>query len=746
MFLPTRQNSMPHLIGARALGLDVQWEFGFVENGSRAATTPGVVYLDVGGQAMAGVIDHHASVGDGSTAHVLIDRPDLAYNHLMGPWLALRQRGQSVAGTHWNPRLVTHFNPDWDSVVAAHLLMRLVMDGEFPPYAHALAAYANLVDHGRSRVNRAFPESLLCPHFAHAVTSLVRPTDAAELMKSGLALLDRVLDDLQAALGPRPAWHISLFEVRPDNLAPTYWRADPRFSPLAEFLLAEPSRFAADRAQGEVIVAPLPAAEGVDAIPVPIFVSHAALTSPLADYFLREEGIPALIRPLSTSIRAIESNSETHFPRVIVTVDPDGWSTDGRRLNLRGLGYSLERAEMRWRSQEGRTDPRGGPPRWDDGSCVVADPWYDGRGHDFTIVDSPRAGTELPYSEIVRIVTQTAFWERPVRAGHVTDLWLVAEPSRDVRRGLPPFATIADPLRVLYADSDATRDAIDVSSDSDAGVHTWYGRRRYPVGTAVEYDVLECQITDETTLEALTRAVQRRRALLHPGMPPHRTLIWLELRACGPHTRPVAELVRSLHSGELTATTVHGVQSWQNPATVVMIPEALNPTMENAVREVFCYGAFVADTLSTISRRVTEILPGDNQDIDALRLRILQHDALRFQARYYQLEVTREPVAMALATAQRSQMGIEAHLAENLAELDQLGTIAQIAAAEREARADRSVQWALSFVALLSIVQTAAGMLTLESGQMIHPMMLSAYGLAIVLFLFLVTRGRRSQD
>ena len=734
---------MPHLIGARDLGLDVHWEFGFVENGTRAATTPGVVYLDVGGHAASGIIDHHAAAGDGSTAHVLLDRPDLAYNHLLGPWLAQHELGQTIAGLRWTPRLVTHYRPDWDSVVAAHLLMRLVMDGEFPAYAHALAAYASLVDHGRSRVDRAFPESLLCPHFAHAVTGQVRATSHAELMTSGLALLDRVLDDLRSAYGPHPTWQPELFVVRPDNLAPARWRDDTRFASQAQFLLAEPARFAADRAQGEVIVAPLPAADGAEAIPVPIFVSHAALTSPLADYFLREEGIPALIRPVATSIRSTESAVSTTFPRVIITVDPDGQTTGGRRLNLRGLGYALERAEMRCRSQDGRTDPRGGPARWDDGSCVVADPWYDGRGHEFTIVDSPRAGTELPYAEIVRIVTRTAFWERPVRVGTVFDLWLATDPTRESRRGLPPFEAIADPLRVLYTESDASRQSIDRQDGPDGGIRAWHGRRRYPVGTAVEYDVLECETDGESTLEALTRAVRRRREQLHPGVSPHRTLIWLQLLPCGPHTRPVAELIRTLHSGELTEQTLHSIRSWQNATTVVLVPESTDPITEAAVQEIFCYSAFVADTLSTMSRRVTEILPGDDREIDALGLRILQHDALRFQARYYQLDVTRDPVAMALATTQRSQTGIDAHLTENLAELDQLTMIAQVASAEREARADRSVQWALSFVALLSIVQTAAGMLALGPGQAFHPVMLGSYTLALAIFLFLVLRGRQ---
>jgi hypothetical protein len=732
---------MPHLTGARALGLDVHWDFGFVENGVHASETPGVVYLDVGGHAGPGVLDHHDGDRDGSTAHVLLDRPDFAYNHLMGPWLDLRARGQSVTGARWEPRIVTHYRPDWDSVVAAHLLMRYIMDGEFPPYAHALAAYASLVDHGRSRVHREFPESLLCPHFAYAVAGYVNVRSNEDLMMSGLALLERTLEDLHAAHGPRPQWDPRLFEVRPDNLAPTRWRTDPRFTPLAEFLLAEPARFAADRARGRVIDVLLPAATTSHAIPVQLFIAQDASTSPLDVYLLRDEGIAAMVRPLPTSIRAGEPSTTTHFPRVMMMVEPDGQLTGGQRINLRGLGYALERAETSARTSDGHVDARGGPPRWDDGSCTSADPWYDGRGHGFTIVDSPRAGTELPYDEIVRIITTTRFWERPLQIGHVVDLWPVAEPSREPRRGMAPFEAIADPLRVLYADSDETMSTFEDPETPD-GCRARRGRRRYPVGTSVEYDVLECAAAGEVTIEGLVRAVERRRRLTHPGASPHRTLVWVEPLPCGPHARPVIELLGPLHDGELQPAVAHGTPMWLNPTSVLLVPEKSHPSTQRAVHEVFCYGAFVADTLSAISRRVADVLPRDDQDIDGSGLRDLQLDALRFQARHYQLDVSREPVSMALATAQRDQEGIAAHLAENLAELEQLGTIAQVAAAEREARADRSVQWTLSFVALLSIIQTAAGMLALAPGQAVHPVMLGSYAVAIALVLFILRRGR----
>ncbi|HLO78280.1 MAG TPA: hypothetical protein VK196_17625, partial [Magnetospirillum sp.] len=62
-------------------------------------------------------------------------------------------------------------------------------------------------------------------------------------------------------------------------------------------------------------------------------------------------------------------------------------------LALPGLGAALEQAERK--AEEGRT-LRPGRERVQAGSGRfggdVVSPWYDGRGHDFTIVDSPSVG------------------------------------------------------------------------------------------------------------------------------------------------------------------------------------------------------------------------------------------------------------------------------------------------------------------------------------------------------------------
>ena len=85
--------------------------------------------------------------------------------------------------------------------------------------------------------------------------------------------------------------------------------------------------------------------------------------------------------------------------RCILSVTPDSGAS------LRGLAALLDAAESERRRQvygedDRVIDPATGadkPPR---AGYDNADPWYDGRAHGFTIVDSPRSGTFLTAEEI----------------------------------------------------------------------------------------------------------------------------------------------------------------------------------------------------------------------------------------------------------------------------------------------------------------------------------------------------------
>jgi hypothetical protein len=88
--------------------------------------------------------------------------------------------------------------------------------------------------------------------------------------------------------------------------------------------------------------------------------------------------------------------------RCILSVTPQSYAS------LRGLGTQLDEAESAKRIAESGVDDRvvdpiTGAPKTPRPGYPNADPWYDGRAHSFTIVDSPRGGTHLTADEIEHI-------------------------------------------------------------------------------------------------------------------------------------------------------------------------------------------------------------------------------------------------------------------------------------------------------------------------------------------------------
>jgi hypothetical protein len=85
-------------------------------------------------------------------------------------------------------------------------------------------------------------------------------------------------------------------------------------------------------------------------------------------------------------------NGATHWKRYVMSTEPTG------RYCLRFLGDVLNFHEQRKRSIEGRPQQGANRPGYD-----LPDPWYDGRSHNYTIVDTPHDGTALSEDEIISL-------------------------------------------------------------------------------------------------------------------------------------------------------------------------------------------------------------------------------------------------------------------------------------------------------------------------------------------------------
>jgi hypothetical protein len=404
----------PRWLGAKALGLKTTWRFAFVPMGTPADPVPGVLCLDVGGKLAPGILDHHGGQADahGAAAAVLA-HPEYAHAHLLGPWLSRGPRAGMAVGERWEPTLVLHRAPDWDALVAVHLAMFLIENGDFPPWADALSSYALLVDQGRYRIPAtARPSDLMVPHLAFLAAQHVGPTrtDDERCLRRGLDLLDSVVEAVSRSTAGRAISAEDFY----DAPAAREWARIGRFADLAMFLEEDWGRAELDRASSPALQADrtpssgfgptlvrLPATDGGPLIEVPAQVLQKPSTSALNKYWVRASGRPFFICPLTLPPAHLGANGGTVYPRVIVSLDPT-WTADGRKPWLNGLGQALERAEHTARVAAHGQDDRGGPPRWE--GATNADPWYDGRGHEYTIIDAPACGSVLPYAEVLRIV------------------------------------------------------------------------------------------------------------------------------------------------------------------------------------------------------------------------------------------------------------------------------------------------------------------------------------------------------
>lgn len=720
------------LLGSKDLGLKVDWRFGFVGYGHSVDTTPGVIYLDVGGSLRPGVVDHHSGGAHATgTADLVLHHPELVYNHLLGPWLERAALQGIPPGTGWQPTVIVHREPDWDALVATYLVQELVESGGYPPWAEALAAYTTEVDQGRFRLSTEPGDPrLLAPHLAFLALQHSRTT-YAEQMRRGLQLVRKAVELIARARTEhkvRTPWNPADF--LPPSPGASSWAEDPDFKDLADLLASDQERFKRDEGRclrlnpgsdfDEVL---LPAADGGDPIRVKAWVASSATEALLNKYWARV-ACPFTIIPVGYPEPRPEDPRKHSFNRVILSVDPT-FRHEGRAVDLRGLGFALEQAESRTRRQahEGH-EPRGGSPRFPDGYCDNADPWYDGRGHEFTIVDTPNTGTVLDYGTILDIATGQGFWETPLQSGVATLVWI------DPRTGgLPegaaegPLSAFPDMAPTLEAYRRNTRVTAFAGMPGLAATEDFcqvtQGWRRFPEGTCGHARVIQIRVLPGATLEGLTRV--REKVVRTCGEnPDYLSVRVTPSRAIGgpDHVRTLLRRLADSEVGELPGLDAGDELLLFNNRTLMI--QALEGTLEHAPQadatadpdlEILLYTAFLNECLVRYSQRIADVVPSEFGQLDAVRAGELRRDVLRFQTLYYQIEVSRRSRNRRLFNGLREALDLPGHLEEVQGELDRLADIeARLEAvkAERATWMMNMVLVAIAFMGLASMVASIA--------------------------------------
>jgi Protein kinase domain len=352
------------------------------------------LYLDVGNGLRAGVIDHHQDAAPaGSTAGLVLAHPELVAGSVNS------RRGSDAPFT-----IVLHAMPDLDCIASAFLAVGYLADGAFPEGAAALAHYVAKVDEGSFGLSRDNPFSLYSALMQRSNRLMRLPWNSdherwRQVVVGGLAVIEYVLRQVVTRGITLPA--VDAFAC-PDLFEPDDRReveadleryrrklADPA-THARRVSLALPGRYGGTVEVEALLVRDVQNSDDPDRC---LFFKDWARSD--TDRCPAEGGFAAL---------CVSSTEASRRPRrSILSVSP------GCGATLLGLGERLDEVESARRKaaygEDDRVaDPASGEPKSPRPGYANADPWYDGRAHGHTIVDSPRSGTLLTADEVEAIL------------------------------------------------------------------------------------------------------------------------------------------------------------------------------------------------------------------------------------------------------------------------------------------------------------------------------------------------------
>lgn len=402
-----------------------QPELRFVPPGTLAPVDlpPGEIWLDVGGRAEVGVLDHHGGDADqgSSCALVLAHHDDLL---------------RPAAPDGVRLALVLHAAPDLDAIAASWLAVRLLAD---PALARDPALRDLVRRIGESDQGFASDDALRDDWIVVMKTRIELAGGDRERVNDGWKALDETVTDLQAghalsAIARRlttPPVRVVLTRAVLD------YRDDLRRA--TRFQLGLPVR-RHDRRPPSGSAAPLPAPDPASErwaltdglfLPEPRSTLFKELARADRTRSFLGEGFGLLV----TSRELPEGDAPCTRTRHVISTAPESG------LHLQGLGPRLERLEKDREDALGAPLPaarrRGAAGSGRHGHDVPS-PWYDGRGHDHTIIDGPvvkDGGRDVCGSLLGSADVLEAIWEYgdPARLVRLTeaDLHVIRPVSLD---------------------------------------------------------------------------------------------------------------------------------------------------------------------------------------------------------------------------------------------------------------------------------------------------------------------------
>ena len=348
------------------------------------------LYLDVGNQIAASIIDHHAAAGRPcSTTACLVEHPELVMA-APKPW-----RKPNAAFT-----IVVHEFPDLDSVSAAFLSMRLLSDNSLPEGATRLAEYVDAINAGSSGISPDNRYSLYAAYFllAHRLSLRNwsnRNEHWRQLVREGLHAIDYVL--AESIRANQPIDGVDAFAA-PGLLGPLDRREVDADRERYE------RKLQSAMTQARCVAPALPGASGGLVETEMLFVEEVQNESdPDRCMFFKDWARTDLRRsPSGSGFTGLCIFTKVAFEDkrfCTISVRPDSGAS------LRGLAANLDELESIVRSSrygvdDRKIDPTTRKPVPSRVGYANADPWYDGRSHRETIVNAPSRGTLLTVEQI----------------------------------------------------------------------------------------------------------------------------------------------------------------------------------------------------------------------------------------------------------------------------------------------------------------------------------------------------------
>lgn len=368
--------------------------FTYVGPGSMAPSfidIPDRLFLNVGNALRPGVIDHHQNHGGNiSTTNLVINNAEFVAASVN----PLRKHDDPFF-------IVLSENLSFDGIMAVYIALNLLKSNHLPDGAELLARYADKIDMGYSSKNK---NSL---YSAFILLQNLQFKNNNYDVNWKTTFIQRFLPVIEYALKEQKKHGIPISDVDVFSCPRLFSAKDKKMivddQKRYEAKLINPNskpktlklRLHSDLGGSEIVDSLLvrDVQNQNDKDRVIFFKDWARTDSTRAP---DKNGFVAL--------SVFHSAEQGVNARCIISVRPDS------NLNLSGLGALLEKAESQKRKSHFHgiddrvTDLVSGKPKTPRTGYSNSDPWYDGRGHGFTIIDSPRDGTFLSPEEIEDIL------------------------------------------------------------------------------------------------------------------------------------------------------------------------------------------------------------------------------------------------------------------------------------------------------------------------------------------------------